>query len=1005
MNVVSRNLSQHVWARKQRDEILRRADAWLRYDAARLRSLVPPPEVPRAIVAHEKGAPVNGEALNRIGRYSWILSFDRPWKVTSPVDGRTYPSNNFQAFLDSDCTDRSLLTGPYPDDGWGCYVEGEEKPFWFVGVYAHWSARHLLLPAIDDLSKAYLITADGRYAHACVLLLWQLAEYYPRYCYEKQSRYGKEVTPDYKGRLLYHTWESNNTCRVVPPAYGAVRPAIEGDQALFGFTGQTAKQIRSHIEDRMLRTMANDIMDGSDRIQGNYGMHQHSLLRIAEVLKYSRKRPTSRQMREYVIRNPEPKSYFQMGMVDALNNLLHRDGYPIESPGYNVAWISALSGMAETLGREGRRIVSMARFRKLFTWPIRMTCAGEFVPSYGDSGDLFHPLLGWTRDVFEPAYGYGKDPIFARAMAHPKTEHTRNLFGDPIDEKELTEAARKAPSRLGETSELMPGVGFASLQTGREANRTALAVFYGIYWGHAHYDRLQLDLYAWGHALTPDLGYPETADAYDPRRAGFISHTVTHNTVMVNARRQALARGRLHLYDPGDFAQLVEISAEACYPKTTKLYRRTLMLVDVGPDQAYVVDIFRVRGGSQHDWIVHGTQADFDSDLPMSAPRENGTVAGPDVPYGHFYDDRRYDNDNEAHVPYHLYEGSAFQWLFNVQETKLNGVGSARWRLNRPPDLYPQRPHAGVVLRAHLVGQNETVVACDGIPQRRETWPDTLKFLLRRRVGNDLESMYVTVFEPYKDAPFIESVRPIPLAAGTDLPVALEIACGRSMHTIFNRLEAPVGMTSVLKLDGGIILDARAAVLERTEAGDYGQTYLLDVGKSDGRLAGSVPAPAVRTRVEHVDYEKGVVTLARSVLTDTLPAGGIAIIESRRHADAISVAEIIDGRTFAVGDEDLCAGTVSVTSARGDRIHFTPKHVWFIQPGMTVVNEEEKAVGRIKSIEQGTARLTGSSLTLRDFPDGNRDGQRTIRAMTVGPGDSVALHRSVRITANNRASE
>ena len=39
-----------------------------------------------------------------------------------------------------------------------------------------------------------------------------------------------------------------------------------------------------------------------------------------------------------------------------------------------------------------------------------------------------------------------------------------------------------------------------------------------------------------------------------------------------------------------------------------------------------------------------------------------------------------------------------------------------------------------MVLRAHLAGQNETVIACDGIPQRRETGLDTLKFLLRRRV-------------------------------------------------------------------------------------------------------------------------------------------------------------------------------------------------------------------------------------------------------------------------------
>ena len=994
MDVVSRNLARYAWAREQRDAIIGRADAWLRYDDTRLRTLVPPPEVPRAVVAHVKGAPVNGEALNRIGRYSWILSFEEPWKVTSPVDGRTYPSNDFGAFLVSGLKDRSLLTGPLPDDGWGCHVEGEDKPFWFVGVYAHWSVRNLLLPALDDLSRAYVITADRRYAHACCVLLWQLAEYYPRYFYEKQSRYGREITPDYKGRLLYHTWESNNTCRVVPPAYGLVRPAIEGDDALAELTGQTASQIRAHIEDRMLRTMAGDIMDGSDRIQGNYSMHQRSLLLIAEVLRASRRRPTSRQMREYVLRNPQAESYFQMGMVDALNNLLYRDGYPNESPGYNVAWIQGLSDMVQALGREGRSIISMGRFRKLFAWPIRMACAGEFVPSYGDSGDLFHRLLGWTSEVFEPAYRVWKDPIYAKALEHADTEHTRDLFRDPVDEEELAEAVAKAPDRLGVTGELLPGVGFASLQTGCEANRTALAVFYGIYWGHAHCDRLQLDLYSWGNVLTPDLGYPETADAHDPRRGGFISHTVTHNTVMVNAGRQALARGRLHIYDPGDSVQLVETSAEACYPDTVSLYRRTLMLVDVAPDKAYVVDIFRVRGGTQHDWIVHGTQADFDSDLPLSKPSQKGTVAGPEVAYGHFYDDERYDNDNEARVPYHLYEGSAFQWLFNAQEARLNGVGTASWHLNRPADLYPHRECEGLVLRAHLVGMDETVIACDGVPQRRETWPDTLKFVLRRRVGEELESVYVTVFEPYRDAPFIDSVRPIPLAAGADLPVALEISSHESTHILFSRLEDAGRGGSVLKLDDGTIVDARAAVLERTDTGHWAHTYRLDGGD---------PATAAGAVVESVDYERGVVTLDRPVLGDAPPAGGVAMVESRSHADAISVATIIDARTFAVGDEDLSAGTVHVTSARGNRIRFLPEHVWFIQPGMTVVDEADTVVGRVEVVEQGAARLAGGPLSLRRFPDRDGDGQRTCRAMVVGPGDRVTLHRSVRADAHGMA--
>ena len=89
---------------------------------------------------------------------------------------------------------------------------------------------------------------------------------------------------------------------------------------------------------------------------------------------------------------------------------------------------------------------------------------------------------------------------------------------------------------MGVESQLLPGVGFASLQRGSSRNRTALAIYYGYYQGHSLFDRLPLDLYSWRHALTPDFGYPETADSYDPRRLGFLSHTVAHNTMMGNSR-------------------------------------------------------------------------------------------------------------------------------------------------------------------------------------------------------------------------------------------------------------------------------------------------------------------------------------------------------------------------------------------------------------------------------------------------------------------------------------
>lgn len=991
LEAMKSNLQQYAWARQRRDGVINRANKWLAYTDERLRTMVPPPEVPRAVVAHVAGAPVNGEALNKIGRYSWIIDFDRPWKIKSPVDGTVYPSNDFEAFVKSDFKDRSLLTGEYADDGWGCEVEGFEKPFWFAAVYAHWLTKRILLPALDDLSQAYLITDDARYAHACTVLLWQLADYYPRYFYENQSRYAKEVQKGYHGRLLYHTWECF-TVQSVAPAYDAIWPAIDADEAIEKMTGQTADEIRRHIEDRLLRTMATDIMDGSGRIGGNYGMHQSGLLRIAAALTHSRGKPSRQDMIDWVLQNTEAKIYTQIGMEDAVNNLLHRDGHPFESASYSSYWIVELSDMVELLGDAGQRMIAMPRFRKLFEWPIRMACAGDFVPSYGDSNHMFHGLLGWTAECFEPAYRWYKAPIFARALIQAKARRGQDLFRRPIDDDELAKAAEKHPEPLGITSELLPGVGFASLQTGGDSNRTALAMFYGLYWGHAHYDRLQLDLYAWGHPMTPDFGYPETADSYDPRRFGFLAHTVAHNTVMIDAKRQAgpradssferpSPRGRLHVFDPGRSVQLLEVSAEASYPATADLYRRTLMLVDVSPEQAYVVDIFRVRGGRQHDWIVHGTQAELKSDLPFSEPRKKGTLAGPDVPYGYFYDDRRYDDDNKAHVPYHLYEGSAFQWLFNVQEARHDGSGYVAWHLNRPEKLFPNRACKDVVLRAHLVGRDETVFACDGVPQRRATWPESVKFVVRRRAGPDLESVFLTVFEPYKRAPFIKSVRALPVDAGDDLPVAIEIDLGNRKHLLFNRLESAGGKRSLLRCDSSTV-DARAVLLERANGGKIIERYVLDAGTSTA------------AKVQEVDYRRGRVTLRRPILHDR-PAGNVAVVESEGHANAVPVIGIVDPTTFNVGDNELSAGTIHIATVEDTRVTFLPKFVYFIEPGMTVVDETGHVVGRLKSVGTSTAELE-TAPGAAAFPDLDNDGRRTCHITVIGPGDTVNIHTSRR---------
>ena len=1027
MAALARNLEQYDWARQERDRILGRANKWLKYDDAKLRTLVPPPEIPRAIRPHDMLVHVGGAAVYPS---SWQVSFDMPWKLTSP-QGKVYPSNDFWSFyqsgldangtFDPERADRSLLTGPFPDDGWGCIVPGEKRndKVWFVAHYAHNLAKYWLMPALEDLSRAHLITGDTRYAHACALLLWQLAEYYPRYFYETQAREGKDKDSSrpisYPGRLLYYTWEALYTAQTVPPAYDAIRSAIEKDEALMRLTGQSAAEIRARIEERMLRTMVNDIMapDGN-RITGNFGLPHLALLRLAMVLRGDGRKPSSDEMiNNWVVSNPNTRGGAQnLGIDEALACSVYRDGYPLESVGYNNLHLTSYLALVDLLDEQRRlKFVETERFRNLFVWPLKMICAGEFLPPLGDTADFFHTAL-WqphsptNREVYEGAYRLYKDPLFAKALLHVAKggNRTGDLFHDGIPDEELREAAAKHPEPLGVTSELLPGVGFATLQTGTEANRTALAVFYGYYHAHGHADRLGLNIYSRRNAVLGEFGaVVGTEDP--PMRHGFVTNSVTHNTVVVNGRRQEYDRGRLHVFDPGRFVQLLEVSAEACYPQTATLYRRTLMLVDVTPDKAYVVDIFRVRGGSQHDWIVHGTQAEFASDIAFGPPRKAGTLAGPDVPYGYCYDDPK----NTGQRGYFDYKGSGFQWLFNVQQACLDGTRQVNWRLNRSPDLYPHRPTEGVVLRAHLLPDHgprdsEQVFACDGIPRRGGDFgdvPKNVKFVVRRRAGPDLESTFVTVFEPYKAAPFIRSVRLLPAAATVDLPVALEIDCGEKRHIVFNRIEAQKGEASTVKLGNGITLDARAAVLEKDAAGQLSQLYLLDDGGSSGLPEAVAPSPMRRAKVERVDYTKGEVVLDAPILSRTSPAGNLAIVESTRHANAVRVASVLSDNRFSVGSDDLSAATVQVQDVKDGQIHFLPRYVHYVEPGMSVVNESGRVVGRVTSVSYGASQLE-AAVTLADFPDVNNDGRRTARIMVLGPQDTCTVHVSSRVAEMSR---
>jgi hypothetical protein len=158
------------------------------------------------------------------------------------------------------------------------------------------------------------------------------------------------------------------------------------------------------------------------------------------------------------------------------------------------------------------------------------------------------------------------------------------------------------------------------------------------------------------------------------------------------------------------------------------LYRRTIAVVKTSDTDVYVLDIFRVRGGSVHDWMLHGC-------LPAAYSARTSLELKPRA-------------------------GKLHKWLENVR----SAVTDESWSVDfRSPE--GQATHTVM-----LPARDTEVILADGPAMRRD---GNAPFLDVRRTG--AESVFVAVHEPYVGVPRIQSVRAVASKQQSDLAVAIRV--------------------------------------------------------------------------------------------------------------------------------------------------------------------------------------------------------------------------------------
>jgi hypothetical protein len=283
-----------------------------------------------------------------------------------------------------------------------------------------------------------------------------------------------------------------------------------------------------------------------------------------------------------------------------------------------------------------------------------------------------------------------------------------------------------------------------------------LWMYYGRSVYHGHRDTLNLGLHAFGLDLAPDLGYPEFANDEDPHRHQWVNNTVSHNTVVVDQTKQRSqwVATPLHFDDSGQ-VKLIDVEAPRVYPGTD-LYRRSTAMIRADEANSYMVDFFRVNGGSDHHFSFHGPDAQVTTANLNLTPQPTGTYAGETVEYGEC-----------PGCSIGSYTDSGFHYLKQVRRDNAPGGSfSVDWKAKDTWNVLGGGANAptDVHLRLTMLGEMESVALAEGVPpQNKPGNPASLTYMLAHRQGQNLQSAFTSVLEPYKGTRFIQSVEAVPV--------------------------------------------------------------------------------------------------------------------------------------------------------------------------------------------------------------------------------------------------
>jgi hypothetical protein len=883
---------------------------------------LPNAEIPKAhFVNVHQGCPRCGTAVFKHGGFY-------PWRRSHlPCDFRSTCPSCKAVFPSNDLAGGDFVSGECADDGYG-YFDAEGRIYLFAATY-HRDQTSVFGGGIQALATRLRAGGfDEGIARRLGLMLLRYAVEEVYVSAVPQFRYGPTLGTEQPWDWGQTDWASQPDPVAALFAKGTIRYCIDTPYIAetLALAYDTAWPFLREDRELVARAQALGLgVQGPEEVVGLVEEMLACLLQCTLDLGARSNLPRESEGALVILRGLDRAD--AQGVMDWLYdegpdrlrtfgvNDFFPDGMPHEATGgynsihynglfdleYHVRGVRALHPGAYPESRYPS-LMDDPRVPRVARTPHEITMIGKSFFQYGDGGAPGTNGSGRATSSRAGSIALTED-CFHDGLRPETLERAAAFTGDPVV-REVREAVRgRRHRRIGTT--VHDGAGLAILRTGETPERAAVGVFYGDVTVHRHRDLLDVQLYAFERPFLTDLGYPQSWATPSKWEGNWATHNTVWGIVRGVSSGGFAGRGRLARTLFAEGVQVLDIEAERWawdrerrrWYKPGVTYRRLVALVETDGQGVALVDLSRVRGGTEHWRVCRGLEGRFETEGFALTPC-GGTVADPNGQRGAL--------EGLAHPDY---EGLAC--MDDVAWGRALPGWKGGWASRLEPGVHLDLHQVRVSFSTELMTARAAAVM--GTPE--ESNYEYRAAIWRRQPADEKDVTCVDlVFEPRAGEATLAEARGIPAVEGAPGASGVELVTrsGKRVAIYWAPDAGPEGATRFS--DGTTLRGALAAVVDGQVYGSgatglqaQGRGWAFEGAHQMGRVV------ALDRRARTVDVEG---------LRDVRAGDRVAVNpEGRRHTYLVeSVEGLSDGRLRLKLDVTSLLGRAPVVSADATQI-------------------------------------------------------------------------------------